>query len=89
MLFLLAYLLGRRKTEDDDVRVFKSVKRQLLKAERMVQKGNYVEAEKACHKALGLVMGTEQAEKKSYLETRAVTMDKVGDEHYSKHYFSS
>ncbi len=63
--------------EDDGKKVSRSAKRQLLKAERALQSGDYAKAEKACHSALGILMKSEHAENRVYLEARAVTMDKV------------
>ena len=68
-------LEGRSK--DNANEVGKTVKRELLRAERAAQRGRYDKAEKSCHRALGLLMNSEHAEQRAYLEARAVTMDKV------------
>ena len=64
---------------NDGTKIKRSIMRQLVKAERAHQKSRYVLAEKACHKALAGLVNSEHAEKRVYLEARAVTMDKVGD----------
>lgn len=63
--------------KDDGSKVSPSVKRQLLKTNRALRKGDYSQAEKASHKALSLLMNSEHTEKQAYLEARAVVMDKV------------
>ena len=75
---VLHHVREKEEGEDDGSTVSRSAKKQLLKADRALQRGSYSQAESACHSALGILMQSEHAEKKAYLEASAFTMDKVG-----------
>ena len=69
--------LSGEEEDEDGSQVSRSAKRQLLKANRALQSGDYAKAEKACHSALAILVKSEHAENRVYLEARAFTMDKV------------
>ena len=69
--------MSGEEEEEDGNRVSRAAKRQILKADRALQSGEYATAEKACHSALAILMQSKHAESRVYLEARAATMDKV------------
>ncbi len=53
------------------------MKRELLKAQKAHSNGDYSTADQCYHSALHLLSSTEHAQNQTYLEAKAVTMDKV------------
>ena len=54
-----------------------AVKSQLKKARRALRDGDYNAADRAYHRALKRLAGSEHANAQAYIEARAVVLDKV------------